>query len=81
MTINEILPLITYLIALLLGYIAKKCNFISDNLIPIQNILVGLVIAIIDYAFTKDFNIAIATSGLIAGGSYDIVHNLEKMKR
>ena len=27
----------------------------------------------------KDFNMAVTMSGLLAGGIYDIVHNLKKM--
>ena len=35
--------------------------------------------ALIEWFITKDFSTAIALSGLIAGGSYDIFHNLEKI--
>ena len=55
--------------------------YYKNNLIPIQNLIVGLVIAIIEWIVTKDFKIAIALSGLIAGGTYDIFHNLEKIFR
>jgi hypothetical protein len=37
--------------------------------------------ATINLIITKDFSSAIALSGLIAGGTYDIVHNLEKIIR
>lgn len=81
MNISELLPLITYVIALILGKVSKKSKFISDNLIPVQNILIGLIVAVIDFIITKDFKTAIAVSGLIAGGSYDIIHNLDKMRK
>lgn len=72
--------LVSMLITLILGRISKKSTFISNNLIPIQNLLIGVVICLIDWAITKDFNVALNFSGLMAGGVYDIIHNLEKMK-
>lgn len=79
---NEtILSLVTIIVTLVLGVLAKKSTFINNKMIPIQNILIGLIVAIIEWIITKDFKIAIASSGLIAGGMYDIAHNLEKMIR
>lgn len=74
-----ILSLITILVTLVLGVISKRNPKISNKLIPIQNLVIGLVFAIIEFAITKDFKTAIAISGLIAGGTYDIVHNLNKL--
>ena len=54
--------------------------FINNNLIPIQNLVIGVIIAIIEFIITKDFKVSIAVSGLLAGGTYDIVHNLNKIK-
>lgn len=71
----------TMIITIVLGIISKKCKFINDNLIPVQNLCVGLVIAVVHFALTKDFSAAIALSGLMAGGTYDIVHNLKKMQK
>lgn len=48
-------------------------------MIPIQNILIGIIVAIIEWIITKDFNVAIALSGLLAGGTYDIFNNLKKI--
>lgn len=79
MEMTQIIALATVLIAWLLGVIAKRCEFINNNLIPIQNITIGLVIAIIEFIVTKDFELSIAVSGLLAGGSYDLVHNLDKL--
>ena len=62
------------------GLIAKKVSWFNTNLIPIQNILIGVIVAVIEWIITKDFSTAIAVSGLIAGGIYDIGHNLQKMK-
>jgi hypothetical protein len=78
MTTEYLFALVTVIVEIVLGYISKKNPKISNKLIPIQNLLIGVVIAVIEYIITKDFNTAIAISGLIAGGTYDIVHNLEK---
>ena len=61
--------------------IAKRVSWFNTNLIPIQNILIGVIVAGIEWIITKDFSTAIALSGLMAGGTYDIIHNLEKMLR
>ena len=78
MTTEYLFALVTIIVEIVLGYISKKSPKISNKLIPIQNLLIGVIIAVIEYIITKDFNTAIAISGLIAGGTYDIVHNLEK---
>ena len=79
MELEYIVSLVTILVTFVLGIISKKNPKISNKLIPIQNLLVGLIVAIIEFAITKDFKVAIAISGLIAGGTYDIVHNLNKL--
>lgn len=79
MEVSTIITLVTIVITWILGFIAKKSTWFNTNLIPIQNITIGVVVACIEWIITKDFNIAIATSGLIAGGTYDIIHNLEKI--
>lgn len=79
MELSTILPLITVIVTMILGYVSKKSSFVSNNVIPLQNIVVGLIIALIEFLITKDFNTSIAVSGLVAGGTYDIVHNLNKI--
>lgn len=79
MELADILTVVTIVITWVMGYFAKKSSFINTNLIPLQNIGIGLVIAIIEWVITKDFNTAIALSGLLAGGAYDVFHNLEKI--
>ena len=81
METTEILTLVTFAVSFILGIIAKKSTFVRNELIPIQNIAVGLIIAIIEWIITKDFSIAIATSGILAGGTYDILHNLDKLRQ
>lgn len=79
MELNTLISLVTIIVTWVLGILAKKSTFISNKLIPIQNVLIGVIVAIIEWIVTKDFSTAIALSGLIAGGSYDIFHNLEKI--
>lgn len=79
MDLANITTLVTIIVTWILGVVAKKSKWISNNLIPVQNIAIGLIVAVIEWLITKDFNTAVAMSGLIAGGAYDIVHNLEKM--
>ena len=81
MELTNIITMVTIIVTWILGIVSKKSKFINNNLIPIQNILIGVVVAIIEWIITKDFKVAIALSGILAGGTYDIIHNLEKMIR
>ena len=81
MELNEILTIVTFIVTLISGVITKKNPKIKNNIIPIQNVVIGLIIAIIEWIITKDFSTAILLSGLTAGGTYDIIHNLEKLIR
>ena len=80
MELSEILSIVTFFVTLICGFITKKCPKISNKIIPIQNLTIGVIVAIIEWIITKDFSTAIALSGILAGGSYDIVHNLNKMR-
>lgn len=79
MELTEIITVVTIVVTWILGALAKKFNWLSTNLIPVQNIAIGIIVALIEWIITKDFSTAIALSGLIAGGSYDIFHNLKKL--
>lgn len=79
MELTEILTIVTIIVSWILGALAKKSTFINNKLIPIQNIAIGIIVAIIEWIITKDFSLAISLSGLIAGGTYDVFHNLQKI--
>ena len=81
MELTQIITIVTIILTWILGIFAKKSKFISNNLIPIQNILIGVIVAIIEWIITKDFKVAIAMSGLLAGGVYDVLNNINKMIR
>lgn len=76
MDINTIMTLVTILVTYICGLIAKKHPKINNKLIPIQNLAIGIIIAIIDYIITKDFNSSIMVAGLLTGGAYDLGKNL-----
>ena len=76
MELEYIVSLVTILVTVILGIITKKNPKISNKVIPIQNLLVGFIVAIIEFAITKDFKVAVMFSGLLAGGTYDLVKNL-----
>ena len=79
MELETMISLLTMIVTILMGILAKKSEFISNNLIPLQNIIIGVLIAVGTWIFTKDFSMAIAISGITAGGIYDIAHNLQKL--
>lgn len=79
MELEYIVSLVTILVTFVLGILSKKNPKLSNKIIPIQNLFVGLIVALIEFIITKDFKLAIALSGIIAGGTYDIVHNLNKL--
>ena len=81
MELTNIITMVTIIVTWILGIVSKKSKFINNNLIPVQNILIGVVVAIIEWIITKDFKVAIALSGLFAGGVYDVINNLDKMIR
>lgn len=80
MELTEIISVVTFAVTLICGFITKKIPSISSKIIPIQNLAIGVIIAIIEWIITKDFSTAIALSGLLAGGTYDVAHNINKMR-
>ena len=79
MEIEVLLSIVTFAVTIIFGFIAKKVPNYSNKLIPVQNIVIGVVVALVEYILTKDFSTAIALSGLVAGGTYDVFHNLNKL--
>lgn len=79
MDINELLTLITVIVSFVLGFLSKKNKWINTNLIPVQNLIIGIIMAIVNLIITKDFSTSIAVSGLLAGGTYDLFNNTKKI--
>ena len=74
-----IVTLLTMILTWILGFISKRCPYINNNLIIIQNIVVGLSVSIFYFIITKDFNLAISLSGIFADTGYNLIHNIEKL--
>ena len=81
MELTQIITVVTIVLTWILGIFAKKSKFISNNLIPIQNILIGVIVAIIEWIITKNIKVAIALSNLLAGNTYDVLNNIKKKKK
>lgn len=62
----------TIIITIILGQVSKKFNFIAKKQIPIQSIFIGLFVCVVQYFITKDINTAVAVSGVMSGGLYDL---------
>lgn len=77
MNMEIILSLVVMVVTFILGIIAKKVPWISNNLIPLQNLAIGIIMALIYWFITKSFSIAIASAGLMMGGTYDLINNLK----
>lgn len=76
---ETIIAITTFCITSILAYISKKDPKIDNYIIPIQNLLVGVIVAVIYFLITHNFSLSILSSGLLAGGTYDIVHNVNKI--
>ena len=79
MELTTIIGVVTVIVTFILGLVSKKSTYIDNHLIPIQNLLIGLIACGINYAITKDLNLTIAGLGLFTGGTYDIASNLKKL--
>lgn len=79
MELTQLISIVTILVTWVFGIVAKKSKWVNNKMIPLQNIAIGVIVAVIEWIITKDFKVAIALSGIIAGGTYDVFHNLEKL--
>ncbi len=73
---TELFCTISLLVSSLLARLSKKNPLFDNYLIPVQNLLIGVLMALVEWMITKDFKLAVAVSGIMAGGVYDIFHNL-----
>ena len=79
--LHNIFAIVTMIITFILGIIAKKNPKINSNLIPIQNLLIGIVTSVIYYIITKDVSLVLTGVGLFTGGTYDLLKNLNALKK
>ena len=76
---ETLIALATALISFILGLVAKKVTWFNNHLIPIQNIVIGIITMLIYFIFTKDISYSILCAGLFSGGLYDLINNLQKI--
>ena len=79
MNLEIILSVVVMIVTFILGLVAKKVTWISNNLIPLQNLIIGVIMALIYFFITKDISIAIVSAGIMTGGAYDLVKNLKDL--
>lgn len=77
--IETIVMILTQIIVWILGALSKKNENIKNDIIIFQNGIVGLISCFLYYVVTKDFSVAIATSGLTADIIYNLVHSSYKL--
>ena len=70
--LNMWITIATIIVNILLAQLSKKYTKISTKLIPLQTMLIGIIVCIIEYIITKDFNTAVMLSGIMSGGTYDL---------
>jgi len=71
---DVIIALSTMIVTWSLGYLAKKSHFFNNNLIPLQNIAIMIIVVSIYWYLTGDFNMVIASSSPVATIIYDTIH-------
>lgn len=71
--------LATIIATLIIGQLTKKFTNLQSKQIPLQNIAIGVIVCIIEFAITKDINVAVAISGLISGGTYDVGKSIKQL--
>lgn len=69
----------TVIATLIIGQITKRFTNLKTKQIPLQNILIGLIVCFMEYIITKDINIAVAMSGLVSGGTYDVCKAIKQL--
>jgi len=72
---KNIIEIVTIVVTLIMGVITKKYTNLSSKKIPLQNLIIGIIVAVVEFIITKDFSTAIAVSGLTGGGIYDLIKN------
>ena len=53
---TELIGIISIFVTLVFGFLAKRFKWVNSNLIPLQNLAIGIIAAIINYIITNDFS-------------------------
>lgn len=62
----------TIIATIIVGQLTKKYTTLEKQQLPLQNLAIGIIVCIIQFAITRDINTAVALSGIMSGGIYDI---------
>ena len=73
------ITLATIIATIVIGQLTKKFTNLETKQIPLQNLTIGIVVCIIQYAITHDINTAVAVSGIISGGTYDLAKAIKQV--
>lgn len=73
-----IIGLVTAIVTLILGRLAKKSKKIKTYNIPIQNMAIAVISATIYYLATKDISVVVAAGSPVATLIYDAFHQMKK---
>ena len=84
MDINSIpldfwITLATIIATIVVGQLTKKFTNLETKQIPLQNLAIGIIVCIIQFAITRDINTAVAVSGLLSGGIYDAGKSIKQI--
>ena len=84
MDINSIpldfwITLSTIVATITIGQLVKKYTTLESKQIPLQNLAIGIIVCIIQFAITRDINTAVAVSGLMSGGIYDAGKSIKQI--
>ena len=84
MDINSIpldfwITLATIVATIIMGQLTKKFTTLDSKQIPLQNLAIGIIVCIIQFAITRDINTAVAVSGIISGGTYDLGKSIKQV--
>ena len=63
---------VTIIVTIIIGQLTKKYTDLESKQIPLQNLAIGIIVCIIQFAITRDINTAVAISGILSGGTYDL---------
>lgn len=83
MTTEQIVMLVTIIVTYIVGKLAKKFKWATEDYIPVQNLAIGFFAGVIAYIAGLNDNVIISVLGCMlaafgAGGIYDLKKAGEK---
>lgn len=77
MSIEEIVMVVTAIVTLIFGELAKRFNWLESKYVPVQNVLIGIIAGGLVYFLRLNENLLSSIllclfSSMCAGGTYDL---------